>query len=113
MFLEDLVGYCYCVRCPISSPSVGHVTVGVIILEATGFSGLDVLLESLLYLENFFSWPVVDHVAVSAAVSEAAGLKCLDVLRELPLELAYDICLVLNFLKLFGNRTFGRAIFNC
>ena len=85
MFLGDSIGYCYCVPCPVSSPSVGHVTVGVIILEATGFRGLDVLLEFSLYLENFISWPVVDHVAVSAAVLEAAELKNLDVLPEFPL----------------------------
>ncbi len=59
MLLDNSVGYCYCVQCPVSSPSVGNVTVGVIISEATGFSGLDVLLEFLLYLENFISWPVV------------------------------------------------------
>ena len=64
--------YCYRVQCLVSSPSVGHFTVGVIISEATGLSGLDVLLEFLLYLENFVSWPVVDRVTVGATVSEAS-----------------------------------------
>ena len=91
MFLDDLVGHCYRVRCPISSPSVGHVTVGVLISEATGFSSLDFLLEFLLYLENFVSWPVVDHVAVGATASEASEFKFLDVLPEFPLEFAYDV----------------------
>ena len=69
-------------RCPVSSPSVGHATVGVIISETTGLSGLAVLLESLLYLENFISWPLVNHVAVGAAVLETAEFKCLDVLPK-------------------------------
>ena len=101
MLLDNSVGYCYLVRCPVSSPSVGHITAGVIILEATGFSSLDALLVFSLYLENFVSMPVVDHVAVGATVSEAAEFKCLDVLLEFLLELAYDVCIVLHFLKLF------------
>ena len=82
VFLDISVGYCYRVRCPFSSPSVGHITVGVIILEATVFGGLDVQLEFLFYLENFVSCPVVDHIAVGAAVLEAAESKSLDVLPE-------------------------------
>ena len=63
MSLDGLVGYCYHVRRPVPIPSVGHVTVGVIISEVTGFSGQDVLLEFRL-------------------------------------DLAYDFCLVLQFLEL-------------
>ena len=83
--MDDSVGYCYRVRCPVSSPSAGHVTVGVLIFESTGLSGLDILLKFSFYLENFVSWPVVGHVAVGDAVLEAAEFNCLDVLPELPL----------------------------
>ena len=58
----------------------------------------------------FVSWPVVDRIAVGAAVSEAAGIEFLDVLLELPLELAYYICLVLHFLDLLCNGEFGHIV---
>ena len=113
MFLDDSIGHCYRVRCPVSSPSVGPITVGVIILGLTGFRGLDVQLESSFYLENFVSWPVVDHVAVGATVSKTAEFKILEVLPEFPLELAYDVCLVLHSLKLFCNGPLGHTVLNC
>ena len=56
---------------------------------------------------------MVDHVAIGAAVLEAAEFKCLYVLLEFPLELAYDVCLVLHFLELFCNGIFGHTVLNC
>ena len=82
-------------------------------MEAAEFPCLDFLMEFLLYLENPVSSLVVDPVAVGAAVLEAAEVKCLDVLLEFPLEIAYDVCLVLNFLKLFSNSRLGHAALNC
>ena len=76
VFLEGLVGYCYCVGCLVSSPSVGNVTVGIAVLEAAEFESMDALLE-------------------------------------FPLELAYDVCLVLHFLKLFCDGTFGPTVLDC
>ena len=75
----------------ILSSSVGHITAGIIILEAAS----------------------VGHITAGVIIFETAEFIILDVLLELPLELAYDVCLVSHVMDLLCVGNFGHTFLHC